>query len=152
MATQVTTAGQSIGCGYMRPTIAEPILVILLGLTAKVALDQLFEPIAHIHGLWSACRWLISDPVWHFCVIFQAVIFFWTAFRFYLGALRYHQMRGRYLAMQFLIWDVIGTLIIFAGFYACALSLRSRTNFYPFMGVLHGLDAIWFGVAWLGGK
>jgi hypothetical protein len=149
MSTQPLQTQQVQTCGFSRPTIAESILVILLGLTAKGALDQLLGPIANIHGLWGVWIWLVSDPPWHFCVIFQAIIFFATAFRFYLGALRYHQMRGPYLAMQSLIWDVIGTLIIFAGFYACALSLRSQGNFYPFMGILHVFDSIWFGVAWV---
>jgi hypothetical protein len=137
-------------CGYIRPPIAEAILVILMGLTAKTALDQVFVSIPHLDGLKAIWVRLASDPVWHICLVCQAIVFFITAFRFYLGSLRYHQMRGgQFSRFRSLLWDVLGTLIIFVGFYVSALSLRSRGNFYPFIFILHICDATWFGGAWL---
>jgi len=137
-------------CNYVRPPIAEAILVILMGLTAKTALDQLFVSISRLDGLSAIWQRLVSDPWWHLCVASQAAIFFITALRFYLGSLRYHQMRGGHFSrFRSLLWDVMGTLIIFTGFYISALSLRSHENFYPFMGFLHLCDAGWFGGAWL---
>ena len=149
MASQEIQPSPLAGSG-VRPPIAEAILVILVGLTAKTALDQLFVSIARLDGLLAIWHRVVSNPAWHACLACQAIIFFVTAFRFYLGSLRYHQMRGgQFSRFRSLVWDVIGTLIIFTGFYVCALSLRSHENFYPFMGVLHVCDIAWFGGAWL---
>jgi hypothetical protein len=142
-----TESGTKESCSFRRPPVAEGILVILLGLTAKAALDQMFALVPCLDGFSSIWSLLQADRAWHLCLVGQGIIFFFTAFRFYLGSLRYHRMRGGEATSLGLAWDVVGTLIIFVGFYLCALSIRSRHNFYLFMGGLHLLDLLWFLVA-----
>jgi len=132
--------------------VSEAVLVILFGLTAKTALDQLFGVVSVMDGpakLWDALK---RDPVWHFALVGQGVIFFLTCFRFYLGSLRYHQMRAHHTKVHSLLLDIVGTFILFMGFYICALSIKSQLNFYPFMAVLHILDGLWFVGAWAVGN
>jgi hypothetical protein len=95
------------GCNYVRAPIAEAILVILVGLTAKTALDQLFVSIPRLDGLFAIWERVAANSIWHICLACQAIIFFVTAFRFYLGSLRYHQMRGgQFSRFRSLLWDV----------------------------------------------
>jgi hypothetical protein len=120
-----------------------------MGLTAKAALDQLFSSFATMRSWGEIFGKLASAPFWHIAVAGQAVIFLVLAFRFYLGSLRYHQMRGNSLEIIALFWDVVGTAIIFVGFYLSALLLRSKFAFYPMIAATHLADAVWFGAAWL---
>jgi len=134
-------------CSYSRPAVADAILAILFGLTAKAALDQLFGSVTTLHGVQAIWDRIRVDPIWHLCLLGQAVIFFVTSFRFYLGAMRYHQLRAQPSQLRLLLFDILGTFILFIGFYLCALSIKSYLNFYLFMGILHFVDFLWFSGA-----
>jgi len=149
MATQATG---SSSCAYVRPTIAEAVLVILMGLTAKTALDQMFVFVPHLGGPTKVWEGVAQDLGLHILLLGQLCLLFFTSLRFYLGSLRYHQARQRQPSSKLfvLIFDMIGNTIIFVGFYLCALAIRSTMSFYLYVAGFHVFDLAWFiGACWL---
>jgi len=141
---QVEIAG---ACNYTRPIVTEAILAVLLGLTAKAALDRFFDQIPKLNSWGMIWDKFWSRPIYGFLLLFQLTVFLFTMYRFYLGSLRHHQARSHYSRLFPLLLDMILNTILFVGFYLAALSIRSIELFYAFVVLLHILDLIWFGVA-----
>lgn len=131
-------------CSYVRPPIAESILVILFGLTAKAALDQFFSGIVLIKDPAEVLAKLAANAGSHLFLFFQLAVLSFTTFRFYLGSLRYHQIRGPYKSLRTLLFDLGSNSLIFTGFYLCALAVRSTLNLYLYVAALHLADFVWF--------
>lgn len=144
MPTVEESASLNQACRYARPPVAEGILVILMGLTAKTALDHFFVAVPVLKSTTVIWDSFARNPRLHLFLLVQLVVLFFTAFRFYFGSIRYHQVRGPHKEVRTLIFDMGWNTIIFVGFYLCALAVRSATSFYFYVALLHLCDLLWF--------
>jgi len=118
-----------------RENAATVVLVLLLGLIVKEALETTFLPIFRTQESWSSIAWLS----WA-----QLTVFFLMTLRFYLGALRFVATEPQEPDFIPMAVNFIFAFLLFCAFYVIALSVIDPAFFYRLMIALHCIDITWF--------
>ncbi len=133
-----------------RESLSLIVLGVLLSLIIKSALDRAFETVPRYNNFiftpghaWSI---FAAAPERRLLIFFQLLVFLFTLVRFYLGAYRFaRHSTGNGIPEA--TATVVGTFVLFSGFYVTSLTLRSQTLFYWAVVVFHVVDFIWFFIA-----
>jgi hypothetical protein len=123
------------------------LLGVLMSLIVKSAFDHAFAGVSKLEtstALWNA---LTNQPGRQFLRLCRLGVFVFTLIRFYLGAQRYAAECPANSELPQAVTTVIGTTLLFAGFYVASLALPEPDVFYWIVIIFHVLDALWFVVA-----
>lgn len=118
---------------------------ILLALILTGTLDAFFKNIPDYPSMTQLCRVLNSHPRWGLVVLFlQLVVFLFTVIRFYWGSYRYHEGVQKEEGDRQWVVGLIGTVVLFSGFYVTGLTVRNSNLFYWSFAGAHFIDLLWF--------
>ena len=76
----------------------------------------------------------------------QIGIFLITVVRFVYGAYRFQEEGPGELPRGALVWNLVGTLVLFALFYITGLAILDADTFYRAMIYVHVWDLLWFAI------
>src|SRR6185436_17535941 len=107
-----------------RSGVTATVLGVLLSLIIKSALDHTFESVSHYHSLGQIWEAFLNAPTSKILALLQLLVFLFTVVRFYVGAYRYAESTSGG-GIPEAIATVVGTFLLFAGFYIASLALRN---------------------------
>lgn len=128
----------------MGPVFSQAVLGVLFALTFRQALEVACGGLAGcqlLADLWEHVR---AQPRQYLFGSLQLAAFLATLFRFYAGAYRFHQEPQETMTTAGVVMDLVGTALLFVGFYLAALTVATYGLFLFLVGMFHVLDIAWF--------
>jgi len=123
------------------------VLAILLALTLNAAFDTFMGPIAKYNDFSQLWPSIGETKAKSAILLVQAAVFLLLVARFYPGAYCYYAVGPKKIGAKEIFVNMLGTVLLFGGFYASALTLRSTKLFYYVIMAFHALDFFWFWFA-----
>jgi hypothetical protein len=128
----------------MGPVFSQAVLGVLFALTFRQALEGACGGLAGYQFLPDLLEQLRAQPRQYLFRFVQLAAFLATLFRFYAGAYRFHQEPPETMTTAGIVMDLVGTALLFVGFYLAALTVATYGLFLLLVGIFHVLDLAWF--------
>lgn len=145
-AASTAAAGQPLATPdeLMGPIFSQAVLGLLFALTFRQALEVACGGLAgyqFLPDLWNQAK---AYPAHYLFRFLQLAAFLATLFRFYAGAYRFHQEPPENVSTPGIVLDLVGTALLFVGFYLAALTVAAYGLFLLLVAVFHVADIGWF--------
>jgi hypothetical protein len=128
----------------MGPVFSQTVLAVLFALTFEKALEVQFDAVRAYSSISEWWATVHAAPGYWTLSGLQLFAFLATLFRFYAGSYRFHQEPPETTTMVGTMIDLVGTAILFIGFYIAAELVMTTGLFLLFVGVFHVIDLAWF--------